>query len=336
MYYRRLLLSLMVIASLSSLQAQEQSRLIKVGIIGCDTSHCAAFTKILNNPKNTGDLANVRVVAAWPGGSPDLPDSIDRVPGYVAQLKKDFQVEIVGNIPDLLSRVDAVMLESVDGRPHWQQVQAVLNAGKPVFIDKPLAASLADGLRIFKLAEETGTPVFSNSALRFTPNIRNARSNEKIGKVIGCMAFSPCSLNKYHPDLFWYGIHGVETLYTIMGTGCDTVQRTTSPGTDVVTGLWKDGRIGSFRGIREGSSEFGALVFGSKGNISTGNFTGYEPLVIEIARFFRTRTPPVSASETLEILAFMEAADESKRSRGVPVELKTVMEKARQQVSTHK
>ncbi len=319
-----------------TIQAQESPKLIRVGIIGCDTSHCAAFTKILNNPKNTGDLANVRVVAAWPGGSADLPDSIDRVPGYVAQLKKDFQVEIVESIPELLSKVDAVLLESVDGRPHWEQAQLVLKAGKPVFIDKPVAASLVDAMRIFKLAEKTGTPCFSSSALRFTPNIYHARNNEKIGKVMGCLAYSPCSLNKFHPDLYWYGIHGVETLYTIMGTGCESVQRTTSTGTEVVTGLWKDGRIGTFRGIREGAGEFGALVFGSKGNIPTGNFTGYDPLVTEIARFFRTRKAPVSPNETLEILAFMEAADQSKKAGGAAVKIQTVMEQARQQAASGK
>ncbi|HQR06948.1 MAG TPA: Gfo/Idh/MocA family oxidoreductase [Gemmatales bacterium] len=336
MLSKLLLIPVVGIVSMVTMQSEEPPKLIKVGIIGCDTSHCAAFTKILNNPKNTGHLTNVRVVAAWPGGSPDLPDSIDRVPGYVAQLKKDFQVEIVESIPDLLSKVDAVLLESVDGRPHWQQAKLVLKTGKPIFIDKPLAGSLVDGIRIFKLAEERGTPVFSSSALRFTPNIKNARTNEKIGKVTGCIAFSPCSLNKFHPDLYWYGIHGVETLYTIMGTGCESVQRTTSPGTEVVTGLWKDGRIGTFRGIREGTAEFGALVFGAKGSVHTGNFTGYDPLVTEIAKFFRTREAAVTPAETLEMLAFMEAADQSKKLGGGSVKLEPIMIEAQKQAATEK
>lgn len=307
---------------LFSAQPQDPPKPIKVGIIGCDTSHCIAFTKILNNPKNTGDLTNVRVVAAFPGGSPDMPaDSANRIPAYVEQLKKDYAVEIVNSIPDLLNKVDAVLLESVDGRPHWQQAELVLRAKKPLFVDKPMAASLIDAMRIFKLAQETGTPCFSSSALRFTPNIQNAKTNDKLGKVVGCIAFSPCHLNKFHPDLFWYGIHGVETLYTIMGPGCETVQRSTSEGTDLVTGVWKDGRIGTFRGIRDGQGEFGALIFGTKGTFSTGNFTGYEPLVTEIAKFFRTGQSAVTPSETLEILAFMEAADRSKKAGGAPINL---------------
>ncbi len=331
MFLSRLFFLGILFITSSIANAQDEPPLIKVGIIGCDTSHVIAFTKILNNPNATGTLKNVRVVAAYPGGSGDIPSSINRVKGYTEQLQKEYQVEIVDSIPALLTKVDAVLLESVDGRPHWEQVLPVLKAKKPVFIDKPMAGSLADAIRIFRLAEETGTPCFSSSALRFTPNIANAQRNEKLGKVVGCVAYSPCEINAMHPDLFWYGIHGVETLYTIMGPGCVSVQRTHSEGTDVVTGLWADGRIGTFRGIRQGQAEFGALVFGTKANISTGSFTGYDPLVEQIARFFRTGKAPISLAETLEMLTFMEAADASRKAGGASVALKQIREQAEAQ-----
>jgi predicted dehydrogenase len=304
---------------------------LKIGIVGCDTSHCEAFTKIFNNPQNQGDLANMKVVAAYPGGSLDLPDSVNRVPGYVKQLREEFGVEIVATIPALLEKVDVVLLESVDGRPHWQQVQPVLRAKKPVFIDKPLAGTLADAIRIADLVHETGTPCFSSSGLRFTPNIAGARENPKIGAIYGCLAYSPCHLEPHHPDLFWYGIHGVETLYTIMGPGCRSVQRSSGSDADVVTGTWNDGRIATFRGIRKGKADFGALVFGEKGVVATGSFTGYDPLVTAIARFFRSGKAPVALEESLEILAFMQAADESKAKNGQPILLEDVMSKAKQE-----
>jgi predicted dehydrogenase len=302
-------------------------KLLKAGIIGLDTSHVVAFTKEFNNPEATGEIANVKVTAAFPGGSLDIPDSANRVEGFTKQMR-EMNVEIVDSIDALLAKVDVVLLESVDGRPHLEQVKPVFAAKKPVFIDKPLAGSLADALEIRRLAKESGVPCFSSSSLRFSPGILGMRNDERVGNVLGCLAYSPCALEPHHPDLFWYGVHGMETLYTIMGTGCVSVTRTHSKDVDQVTGLWEDGRVATFRGIRGGASGYGALVFGSKGIVPAGSYAGYKPLVEEIAKFFRTGQAPVSLDETVEMFAFMEAADESKRQGGKPVTLESVIEKA--------
>jgi Oxidoreductase family, NAD-binding Rossmann fold len=309
--------------------AQEASKPLKAGIIGLDTSHVVAFTNLLNNPKNEGDLAGIKVVAAFPGGSPDIPASKDRLENFTKTLREKHSVEIVDSIDSLLKKVDVVLLESVDGRPHLEQVKPVLKAGKPVFIDKPVAGSLADALQIYDLARAHKVPVFSSSSLRFGPAIQALRKNEKLGDVLGCDYYGPCEIEPHHPDLFWYGIHGVEALFTIMGTGCESVARVHTPETDLATGVWKDGRIGTFRGIRQGKKDYGGTVFGSKGIVPASGSGGYEALVVEIARFFKTGKPPVAAEETLEIFAFMEAADESKRKGGLPVTLAAVVAKAR-------
>jgi predicted dehydrogenase len=305
---------------------------IKVGIIGLDTSHVVAFTKILNNPKAEGDVKGFRVVAAYPGGSPDVASSRDRLAGFTKTVREDYGVEIVDTIEALLKKVDVVLLESVDGRPHWEQARLVLLAGKPVFIDKPVAGSLADVLRIYQLAGERKVPCFSSSSLRFGPAMASLKNNPKVGDIVGVDVFGPCSLEEHHPDLFWYGVHGVEMLYTLMGTGCEKVVRVHTKGTDQVTGSWKGGRIGTFRGIREGKADYGAMVFGTKGIMKTGSFGGYEPLVVEICKFFRTGQAPLAAEETIEMFTFMEAADESKRQGGVPVTLASVLAKARAQL----
>lgn len=311
-----------------SARAADPPSPLRAGIIGLDTSHVTAFTQAFNNPNNTGDLAGIRVVAAYPGGSPDLPASRDRVENYTRELR-EMGVEIVDSIEALLPKVDVVLLESVDGRPHLEQIKPVLAAKKPVFVDKPVAGTLADALALFDLAHQAGVPCFSSSSLRFSPGIIGMRSDPQVGDVLGCDAYGPCSLEEHHPDLFWYGIHGVETLFTIMGTGCESVSRVQTQGTELVTGVWKGGRVGTFRGIRDGASGYGALVFGSKGIRPSGGYAGYQPLVEEIARFFRSGKPPVSAEETIEIFAFMEAADESKRIGGAPVSIRDTLEKAR-------
>lgn len=309
------------------LAAQEQKTL-RAGMIGLDTSHVTAFAKILSNPKNEGDLAGVKIVAGFPGGT-DIPASKDRVAGFTKTLRETYNVEIVDSIAALLPKVDVVFLESVDGRPHLEQVRPVLKAGKPVFIDKPVAGSLADAIQIYALAKETKTPCFSSSSLRFGPGVQAIRNDPKIGEIIGCDSYGPSPIEPTHPDLFWYGIHGCELLFAIMGAGCETVVRTNTKDTDKVVGTWKGGRVGSFRGIRAGKADYGATVFGKAGVGQAGGSGGYEPLLKEICKFFKTGTAPVSPEETLDLFAFMEAADESKRKGGAPVTIESVMAKAR-------
>ena len=314
--------------ALPSAQAQEK-RPIKIGIIGLDTSHVPAFTGLFNDPKNEGDLAGFKVVAGFPGGSKDVKASYSRVEMFTKQIQEKYGVEIVDSIDDLVKKVDVVLIESVDGRPHLEQAIPVLKAGKKVFIDKPIAGSLADVLMIFELAKMYKTPVFSSSSLRYATNIRAAKADPKLGKVLGCISYSPCEIEPHHPDLYWYGVHGVETLYTIMGTGCKSVSRTHTKDTDTVTGVWADGRVGTYRGLRGGKADYGTVVFGAKGIVNTTGYVGgYKPLVVEIAKFFRSGAAPVSAEETIELFAFMEAADESKRQGGGPVTIESVMQKA--------
>jgi predicted dehydrogenase len=298
----------------------------RVGVIGLDTSHAPAFVKLLNDSKAPPELAGFRVVAAYPQGSRDIQSSVKRVPEYTKQVKA-LGVEIVDSIDELLKRVDVVLLESNDGRPHAEQVLPVLRAGKPVFVDKPVAGSLVDVLRIYEAAEHFHVPLFSSSALRYTKGAQALR-NGKVGKVLGAEAYSPCELERTHPDLYWYGIHGVETLYTVMGAGCQSVVRIHTGNTDVAVGTWEGGRVGVFRGMRDKGMGYGGTVFGEKGIGEIGPSDHYPPLVAQIADFFRTRTPPVESKETIEIYTFMEAADESKLRGGIPVPMREVYEKA--------
>ena len=301
---------------------------IRLGMIGLDTSHVPAFAKQLNDPKGEGPLALMDVVAAFPGGSPDLPSSRDRVAGYTNQLR-EMNIEIVDSIETLLSKVDAVLLESVDGRPHLQQAIPVLRAGKPLYIDKPMAGSLADAIAIDLYAKKKAVRWFSSSSLRFSPSILKYRNDESWkNKVVGAISWSPCPLEATHPDLFWYGIHGVETLYTVMGPGCQSVSRSYTEGTDLVTGVWKDGRVGSFRGIRDGRADYGLVVFGKEQIETGGKYEGYEPLVREIAKFFAGGEVPIAPEETIELMAFMEAAQQSRQRGGASILIAEVLAEA--------
>ena len=306
--------------SLYAMQAPKAGK--RVGIIGLDTSHSVAFTKALNAASPSADYAGYRVVAAYPYGSKDIESSTKRIPGYIEDVKK-LDVQIVDSIKDLLDKIDVVLLETNDGRLHLEQALLVFKAGKRMFIDKPVAGSLADAIAIYEASKKYNIPTFSASSLRYIKGVQGLDKTQ----VLGADAFSPATLEKTHPDLFWYGVHGVETLFTVMGTGCKSVVRVTTPTTDIVVGTWHDGRVGTFRGTRTGTHGYGGTVFMAKENIVLGPYAGYEPLLVEIIKFFETGVTPVSPEETLEIFAFMEAADESKRQGGASVSLASVMKK---------
>ncbi len=304
---------------------------LRVGIIGLDTSHAVAFTQTLNGPSPGTEFGGYKVVAAYPKGSSDIKSSVDRIPGYTEDVKK-LGVEIVGSIEELLGKTDVILLETNDGRPHLEQALKVMRAGKRMFIDKPIAASLADTIAIFDAADHFKVPVFSSSSLRYIQGIDEIKAGSA-GNVLGAYTFSPATLEKTHPDLFWYGVHGVETLFTIMGTGCKSVSGTFTADTDLVTGLWSDNRIGTFRGIRKGKADYGGTVFGEKGIVPLGKYNGYNPLLEEIVKFFQTGIPPVKREETTEIFAFMTAAAESKKQNGAVVLIDKVMKDAAREAS---
>jgi len=301
----------------------------RIGIIGLDTSHSPAFTKLFNAEDPDPALNGYGVVAAYPQGSRDIPSSIERIPRYTEEVQA-MGVEIVDSIDALLEKVDFVLLETNDGRPHLEQAMPVLEAGKRMFVDKPVTASLEDAVALYQTAERYKTPIFSSSSLRYMSKAQQVRHEGLVGEVTGAMAFSPASLEPNHPDLFWYGIHGVETLFTVMGSGCQSVIRTYTPDTDIVVGKWVDGRVGTFRGTRSGKHDYGGVAFGIEGNAILGPYEGYKGLVLKIAEFFESGQPPVSPEETLEIYAFMEAADKSKWRNGAEVSLAEVMALARQ------
>lgn len=314
--------------SLFSQSKTNNPNTVRIGMIGLDTSHCEAFTKVINDPNSGADYSGFKVTAAYPYGSRDIESSASRIPQYTEDIKK-YGVKITGSIDELLKETDVILLETNDGRLHKEQALQVIKAGKRLFIDKPISASLKDAIAIFDAAKKNNVPVFSSSSLRFTPIVQEIASGAKIGKVLGADTYTPCTIEKTHPDLFWYGIHGVETLYAILGRNCKQVVRSYQEETDVVTGIWKDGRIGTFRGTRNGEHDYGGTAFGEKGNITFTPEGGYEPLLKEIIKFFRTGVPPVDAQDTIEICAFMEAADESKRNGGCPVALDDIFKKAK-------
>ena len=291
---------------------------IRIGIIGLDTSHSTAFTELINGGKEAW-AEGFKVVAAYPYGSQTIESSYKRIPEYTETVKKH-GVKIVDSIADLLKEVDCVLLETNDGRLHLEQAVEVFKAGKICFIDKPIGATLGEAIAIYAMAEKYNIPIFSSSALRYSPINQQLRNGE-LGKVIGADCYSPHSVEPTHPDFGFYGIHGVETLYTILGTGCQAVNRVSTEQGDVVTGYWDDDRIGTFRAIVKGPHIYGGTAYTDKKAVIAGGYVGYKVLLEQVLKFFKTGVAPVSKEETLEIFAFMRASNLSKERGGEMVTL---------------
>lgn len=287
---------------------------IKIGIIGLDTSHSTAFTELLNGDSDDKFVKEFEVVAAYPYGSKTIQSSYERIPGYIEEVKKH-GVEITSSIAELLDKVDCVMLETNDGRIHLEQAMEVFKSGKICYIDKPIGATLGQAIAIYEMAEKYNVPIFSSSALRYSPQNQKLRNGE-FGKILGADCYSPHKVEPTHPDFGFYGIHGVETLYTLMGTGCESVNRMSSQDADVVVGRWKDGRIGTFRGIKEGPAIYGGTAYTPKDSIAAGGYEGYKVLLDQILTFFKTGVAPISKEETIEIFTFMKASNMSKEQNG--------------------
>ncbi len=291
---------------------------LRLGIIGTDTSHVMEFTKMLNDAASPQHVAGARVVAAFKGGS-NIPESSSRVDRFANELQQTWHVEFVPDIRALCGKVDGIMLESLDGRQHLEQVKQAVACGKPLWIDKPLASSLQDAKEIARLTQADGVPWFSASSLRFSPIVEAVKSPE----MSGAIAWGPGPLGLGDLDLAWYAIHSVELLYAIMGPGCEQVSRIHTEGSDAIVGRWRDGRIGEVRALRSGS-EYGAVVFRPKDvAISPQNAKfSYRSLLVEIVRFFETKQPPVPNAETMETIAFMDAAQRSMAAHGEAMSLR--------------
>ncbi|MBS0662984.1 MAG: Gfo/Idh/MocA family oxidoreductase [Verrucomicrobia bacterium] len=302
-------------------------REIRFGLVGLDTSHVTILSDMLNHPESKNPLPGGRVVAAWPGGSPDLASSISRVPGYTAELRDRFGVKILDSIEAVVAAADAVLLTSLDGRVHREQFAriAAVAEGRPVFVDKPFAVSSADARAIVDLARQRQVPLLSSSSLRFTGALTRVVTPDNRAAVKGADFHTPAALEPTNPGLFWYGIHGAEMLFATMGRGCRQVRCVSSPQSDLAVGEWSDGRIGTLRGNRTGNWEFHGLVHFEKEsrhvNVPAESKGFFVCLAEALLEFARTRQSPVDPEETVELIRFIEAANESRRHDGAVVKL---------------
>lgn len=294
----------------------------RLGIVDLDSSHCVEFSRRINHAGLDRDqfVEGACIVAACSTGSLMSPE---RIPGHLAELQA-IGIPIVERPEDLLGHIDAVLILSLCGTAHVSRVKPFLEAGIPAFVDKPFACSLADAVEMARLSEQHNTLLMSASAIRFADEVQSIeRLKPTLGEVRGAVTFGPAKRSSSNPGLFHYGIHAVEMLLQLMGHGCESVRTTFSDGAEVVTGQWPDGRIGTVRGNRQGSTAYGYVAFCDQGVmpqlVSTQN--SYRNLLRAFIGSLDTRKPAVPLSASVDVVRFILGSIRSEQSAGCEVRL---------------
>lgn len=284
--------------------------MLRLGIVDFGTSHVVQFTRRLNRVDIEEEqwVDGAQMVMGCRGTSECCDD--ERMDEYVETLA-GYGVEVVERAEDMIGKVDGVMIETGDGSAHLERARPFLEAGIATWVDKPFASSLADANEMVELAAKNNAPLFSCSSLRFGLEVQEVLADkEGVGDILGAVTYSPASLHERNPGLFHYGIHAVEPLYALIGTGCEAVWCAFTDGAEVTTGLWRDGRLGTVRGTRAGKHAYGFTVWGEKAVRSSSINAAhiYRELLKRIVEMFETGKAPVPIEETLEIVKFVEAA----------------------------
>jgi predicted dehydrogenase len=292
---------------------------IRIGLAGIDNTRVVAFTKLLHDEAGTEAIGGARLAAAWPGQpSPDFAMSYARYDRFLRELRDRYGVPMLGSLDEAAERVDAWMLEAVDGRGREELFGRLVAYGKPIFVDKPFALDSRAAARMMHLAELAGVPVLSCSALRYAGRLIETLDDSALGPIEGADFHGPMELEPTQPGYFWYGIHTAEMLFRTMGTRCVAVTAKRTETSDIVVGEWEDGRIGTARGFRTGNDRFGGVVHRAQGSIRMDDMSAGVPylatLMKEIVAFFRSGSSPIKPEETLAIIRFLEAANESAES----------------------
>jgi len=297
---------------------------LNIGIIGLDTSHVVAFTKLLNDKTHPFHVKGGKVVVAFQGGSPNFELSQSRLEKFTQELHENFHIKLVQSMEEVAEESDAILLESVDGAVHFEELKKIVAYKKPIFIDKPFTLSSEVAAEMVKIAEEYGTPVMSSSALRYAESITKVLHKHKKRVIIGADCFGPLEIIDQQQGYFWYGIHMAEMLFAILGPDVKSVSTISNEHHDILTGYWNDGRLGTIRGNRKGNNQFGALVHFEEGSeyvtINSQDKPFYASLLEQIIHFFHSGISNVPLSETKEIIRFIEAAHESGKV-GKPINL---------------
>ncbi len=283
-----------------------------VAMIGLDTSHTVEFTKLMQHPEHKV-VDGMRVAKAL--RFPSVFQSEEGQDSRQAELEA-MGVTMAATIEDAVDGVDAIFLEINDPALHLPYFEKIVGLGKPVFIDKPLAASVAEGRRIQKLAEAAGTPTWSSSSLRFIPSLVEAK--QKITVPFTAHTFGALGTAAVGSDLVWYGVHAVEMLVASLGVGACGVRALKDKHGVTLLVEYPDDRRGLVECLR-GLYKYGGRLQSKEDLAFFDSSTGspYSSLMGALRDFVIDSLIPVPLAEALEVMVILEAGEQAVTSGNV-------------------
>lgn len=295
--------------------------MIRAGFVDFDTSHTQQFTMRFNHVEIDEEqwVEGVKLVAGLPGTP--APGNEERTAEYIEKCR-GWGLKIVDSPEELMKEVDVVLVESLEGSRHLERARPFIEAGRCMFIDKPFTDSIEDAETIIELAAKHGAKIMTGSSLRYALEIEELHADvANTGKVLGAVAYSPSKPLNDVPALVNYGVHGVETLYGLMGGGCQSVSSVDAHTLQTVTGLWEGGRTGVMVGVQEAAGGYGFTAYCEKAVVQREISSGfiYRELLKNMAKFFETGEPPIPIEQSLEVMVFIQKALESAKQNGALV-----------------
>lgn len=268
----------------------------KIGFIDyfLDEWHANNYPKwISENSESTG--RDFVVAYAW--AEQDKEGGLD-----TASWCKKHEVEMLHSMEELVEKSDYIIVLSPDHPEHHEKLsELALKSGKPVYIDKTFSPDLRSGQRMFQLAEEHGTPLFTSSALRFTKELSSYVGSSEARNSLEYVAVTG-------PGQFQnYAIHQLEMIVSLMGIGAQQIKSLSSKNGRLLVLDYADGRRASMLQIKDAPFQV-SLQLNNGESVVISECTDFFPRLIHaMLEFFETAIPPVHKEETLEIMSILEA-----------------------------
>ena len=297
---------------------------LKIGLVGLDTSHVTAFASLLNDPSNKAHVPGGRIVAAYPGGSKDFELSWSRVEGFTKTLREKYAVKMLETPEAVAEAADVVFITSVDGRVHREQFERTAKFKRPTFIDKPFTVSVADAEAILRTARAEKIPLMSCSSVRYSDNVVEALGGKR-EDVLACDAHGPLSEVPTQPGLFFYGVHAIDLIVSVLGHGCREVRAVKYDAGDVVTLAWPGGRVATARLMKQPHGRFGVTLHRKSGaqfvDASAAKRPAYASMLEAILRSLPQGKSDVPEDEMLDTIRIIDAANRSREAGGDAVKV---------------